>query len=102
VTMMVVDELRRQIIVTGLLRRRRVAFRDIQWVVIQRSALLDSLPNPVGPVIPAYEVLLGVQGGRQIQVDGGTSLQQLRSTAARLAGLLGVPLREPPDNDRRP
>jgi hypothetical protein len=97
----VVDELRRQVIVTGLLSRRRIAFRDIQWVAVQRSALLDSLPNPVGPVIPAYEVLLGMQGGRHVQVDGGTSLGQLRSAAAHLAGLLRVPLCLPTDNDLR-
>jgi hypothetical protein len=99
--MLIVDELRREIIVTGLFRHRRIEFRDVEWVGVRRSWLLDSLPNPNGAVIPAYEVLVCVRGGKQIQVEGGTSLIHLRSQAADIARLLRVPLHEPEDSEGR-
>jgi hypothetical protein len=93
-TTLAIDRFRRQIIVTGPFRVKRIDLVDVECVQLGRSLLADSLPNPLGVVIPVYEIALGVRGGHRVSAYGGTSLIELRRQAAELAGRLKVTLNE--------
>ncbi len=92
--MMVIDEFRRQVLITGVFRDRRIDFEDIECLRISRNFLLDNLPNPIGVIIPVYETVLVIRGGREVRADGGPSRAQLWSQAAELCRRLNIPLCE--------
>lgn len=93
-SVIIVDELKRQITVKRFFRDKHISFGDVEFVWVRRSWLLDSLPTPIGAVVPVYEVLLGMRGGLRVHASSGTSLAELQSRAAGLARRLMVPLRD--------
>ena len=93
-TTLSLDRFRRQIILTGPFRVKRIDLVDVKGLQLRRSLLSDSLPNPLGVVIPVYEVLLAVRGGHRVAAYSGTSLIELRRQAAELAGQLKVTLND--------